>query len=107
MSTLEGRATSEAPEGLLGKETLTFAFLLVMCILGSYVTIRSHCGLLPESSVAIVVGAGFGAVLQWADPESDFWRFHPDVFFYVLLPPIIFEAGFNLQVLVAHWLGWG
>ena len=34
-------------------------------------------------------------------------RFDFEFFMTFLLPPIIFEAGFNLQVLVAHWLGLG
>ena len=76
---------------VIGSETLMFAALLILSVLGAYVVIRLRFSILPESSVAILLGAAFGAVLR-AFPEAqahEWWSFQPEVFFYALLPPII------------------
>ena len=45
----------EDVQEVLGEEALTFAGLLVLCVVGSYFVIRHHFSLLPESTVRCVV----------------------------------------------------
>ena len=59
---------------------------------------------LPASSAAIIIGAVFGVVFRLAEAhKSDRLQnkalitFDEELFLYVLLPPIIFEAGFSLS----------
>ena len=73
---------------ILGSETLMFAALLILSVLGAYVVIRMRFSLLPESSVAILLGAAFGAVLRAFPSQREWWSFQPEVFFYALLPPM-------------------
>ena len=89
--------SDDSPETILGGDALVFSFLVVVCLLGGHAIIRARVSVLPESSVAIVAGALFGLVLSRVDRTDNFWEFSPDAFFYVLLPPIIFEAGYSLQ----------
>lgn len=55
----------------------------------------------PESGIAMVLGCIIGIValsidhLRGATEEERVLMFQPDIFFYLLLPPVVFEAGFS------------
>ncbi|GIY89038.1 hypothetical protein CDAR_93201 [Caerostris darwini] len=81
-----------------------FFVLIVMalCILLIHVLIQTNFQYLPESVSVVFLGALIGLILKlisnsnlgnWQKEEA----FNPTTFFLVLLPPIMYESGYNLH----------
>lgn len=80
--------------------TIFFILLVVaLAILTTHMLIQTRFHYLPESIADILLGAFAGLLLKIfnsGDPQNR-EAFNPTVFFIVLLPPIIFESGYNLH----------
>lgn len=70
--------------------------LLIVTIVTSYFIQRQRFRWLPPSSSAMLLGIGAGVASRIAGLAQPL-RFSPAAFFYALLPPIVFQAGFALK----------
>lgn len=83
------------------KRSLAIFFILFVIMLATLVVhmlIVSKLHWMPESLAIVALGALIGSILSYSQRDwSEIEALSPDVFFLVLLPPIIFENAYNLN----------
>ncbi|CAL2028168.1 unnamed protein product [Caenorhabditis brenneri] len=107
--TIDANATSLEQHGaaIVGnvseekKRSLAIFFILFVIMLATLVVhmlIVSKLHWMPESLAIVALGALIGSILSYSQRDwSEIEALSPDVFFLVLLPPIIFENAYNLN----------
>ncbi|CAI2387640.1 unnamed protein product [Moneuplotes crassus] len=94
--------TGHHKENVVQSLGLSFLFLLMLaCILLMYMYKKlKYLHIIPESIVAIIIGLIFGSIIKSSFENQDLINilsFEPHAFFLILLPPIMYDAGFTLN----------
>ena len=71
-----------------------------MCILLAFILKQHRCYYLSETAAVLLVGVAVGLAARmffYSQEELDFLYFQPELFYFLLLPPIIFDAGYTCR----------
>lgn len=97
--------TGDSDDEEIGEEESSFGILLMSCLLilallTAYLIRQLRLKWLHESATSIAFGCLVGLVIRYVsslDQLTKIITFDPVFFFLVLLPPIIFESGYNMK----------
>jgi NhaP-type Na+/H+ or K+/H+ antiporter len=84
-----------ASEDYLGIETFLLCFLLIVFVFSSVYLEVWKINFIHQTGISILLGLFFGFII-WISTDKTL-EFEGEVFFYYILPPIIFAAGYNMK----------
>jgi len=77
---------------------ISFGIILLYVVIGSYIEhVKLPFG--HETGVALIIGFSISLLSFLANDQNflNFFTFNETIFFYILLPPIVFASGFNMR----------
>ncbi|KAK9818672.1 hypothetical protein WJX74_002819 [Apatococcus lobatus] len=83
-------------EGYVSRELTLVWILLIVTVIVTFFIQRYRITYIPPSGAAMVLGILVGSVMKLSG-LAETVRFSAEAFFYGLLPPIVFAAGFTLK----------
>lgn len=86
-----------ASEHNLVPKTLLLLFLLTISICAGVIIHKKHWIYFPETTATILVGILAGLIFQILADNDKIIQLQSDFFMVVLLPPIMFEAGYSMK----------
>jgi len=92
---------NEPSEHQAAANTVILVGVMFLCVMASYFLRQSRKirNFVPESAASMLIGVVAGSIASGVMPREDlgFLQFQPQVFFFILLPPIVFDAGFSIK----------